>query len=157
MRSTSIRDWVAEHPFFQDLEPDYRELLAGCAGNRVFRAGEYLTREGEPADCFYLIRAGRVSIELHVPGRPGAVIESATEGDVVGVSWLFEPYRWGFDSRATETTRALHFDTACLRRKCDEDPRFGYRLMSKFSALLMQRLRATRMRLLDLYGYGPGG
>lgn len=150
----SIEDLVAEHPFFKDLSPEDQKLVAGCGKNVVFEAGDYLTRENDDADCFYLIRKGRVSIEIHVPAGGAAVIQTATEGDVVGVSWLFDPHCWNFDVRATETTRALHFDTRCLRKKCDDDPRFGYLLMQKFSALLMERLHATRIRLLDMYGYG---
>lgn len=151
-----IEKLVAEHPFFSDLEPADRELVSGCGRNVVFEAGEYLTREGEEAGCFYLVRHGRVSIELHVPAGGAAVIQTAGEGDVVGVSWLFDP-RWNFDVRAIEQTRALHFDTTCLKKKCEDDPRFGYLIMRKFSALVMDRLHATRLRLLDLYGYGKTG
>jgi len=151
-----IERLVAEHPFFEDLDPAYQTLVAGCGRNVVFKPDEYLTREGETADCFYLLRKGKVSIEIHMPAGGAAVIETAGEGEVVGVSWLFDP-RWNFDVRATETTRALHFDTFCLKQKCEDDPRFGYLLMRKFSALVMDRLQATRLRLLDLYGYGRTG
>jgi len=151
-----IEKLVAEHPFFRDLDPGYLQLVAGCARNQVFESGGYLTREGKDADCFYLIRKGRVSVEIHTPAGGAAVIQTAGEGEVVGVSWLFDPH-WSFDVRATEQTRVLHFDTACLKRKCEEDPRFGYVLMHKFSALLMDRLHATRLRLLDLYGHGKPG
>ncbi|MCB0219691.1 MAG: cyclic nucleotide-binding domain-containing protein [Chrysiogenetes bacterium] len=150
----SIADLVAEHPFFRDFDPEYQKLVAGCGKNVVFEAGEYLTREGEDANCFYLVRRGRISIEIHTPAGGAAVIQTAGEGEVVGVSWLFEPHRWNFDTRATETTHAMHFDTTCLKKKCEDDPRFGYLIMGKFSAVLMERLQATRMRLLDLYGYG---
>jgi CRP-like cAMP-binding protein len=149
----SIEELVAEHSFFEELREEDRQLIAGCGRNVAFEAGEYLTREGEPADCFYLIRKGRVSIEIHMPAGGAAVIQTAAEGDVVGVSWLFDP-NWNFDVRATETVRALHFDTDCLKRKCEDDPRFGYLIMGKFSALIMDRLHATRLRLLDMYGYG---
>lgn len=149
-----IEELVAEHPFFKDLSPEDQKLVAGCGKNVVFEPGDYLTREGEEADCFYLIRKGRVSIEIHMPAGGAAVIQTAAEGDVVGVSWLFDSPRWNFDVRATERTRALHFDTSCLKKKCEDEPRFGYLIMKKFSGLLMERLHATRMRLLDLYGYG---
>jgi CRP-like cAMP-binding protein len=148
-----IEDLVDEHPFFRDLSPESQHLVAGCGKNVVFQPGAYLTRDGEEASCFFLIRQGRVSIELEKPAGGAAVIQSARDGDVVGIEWLFDA-RWNFDVRATETTRALHFDTECLKRKCDDDPAFGYLMMKKFSTLLMERLHATRLRLLDLYGYG---
>jgi len=149
----TIEQLVAKHPFFEDLEQDDRALLAGCGRNEAFHKDQYLTREGEPADRFYVIREGRVSIEIHVPAGGPAVIQTANAGDVVGVSWLFDP-TWNFDARATATTRVLRFDTACLHDKCESDPRFGYHIMRKFSALIMSRLQAARLRLLDMYGYG---
>jgi len=148
-----IAQLVAEHRFFQDLDPAYLEPVAGCGQNVVFGPGDYLTREEHEADCFYLVRKGHVSIEIHLPAGGTAVIQTVGEGEVVGISWLFDA-RWSFDARAIETTRALRFDTACLRNKCEDDPRFGYLLMGKFSSLVMDRLHATRLRLLDLYGNG---
>jgi hypothetical protein len=49
-------------------------------------------------------------------------------------------------------TRAVSLDGVCLRGKCDEDPRLGYELMRRFARIIMDRLSATRLRLLDIYG-----
>ena len=38
--------------------------------------------------------------------------------------------------------------------KCDADPAFGYRVMQRFAQVVAERLAATRLRLLDLYGRG---
>jgi hypothetical protein len=48
--------------------------------------------------------------------------------------------------------RALAFDGACLRGKCDEDPGLGYEFMKRFAKIMTERLRATRLQLLDVYG-----
>ena len=48
--------------------------------------------------------------------------------------------------------RALAFDGACLRGKCEADPGLGYALMQRFAPVMIERLQATRLRLLDLYG-----
>ena len=74
-------------------------LIAGCAATSALRAGEALFREGEPADTFYLCVTGAVALEVHAPGGPPLVIETLHEGDTVGWSWLFPPYRWHFDGR----------------------------------------------------------
>jgi CRP/FNR family transcriptional regulator, cyclic AMP receptor protein len=81
------------------------------------------------------------------------VIETLGAGDVVGASWLFPPYRWQFDARALEDLGTVAVDAACLRRKCEDDHRLGYELMSRFVALLAERLQATRIRLVDVYGH----
>ena len=62
---------LAEHPFFEALEPDYLKLLTGCASNVRFDAGQYIFRRGEAANQFYLLRHGRVALEIFAPqARP---------------------------------------------------------------------------------------
>ena len=73
-------------------------------------------------------------------------------GEVFGWSWLFPPYRWHFDVQALDLTRALVFDGQCLRAKCEADHDLGYALMQRFAQVIVQRLQATRLQLLDLYG-----
>ena len=147
-----IAELLANHPLFDGLASEYAELLAGCASNVAVPAGTALFREGDAADRFWLIRRGRVSLELHSPGRGQLVIETLDEGEVLGWSWLLPPYRWHFDAIALEDLGAVAFDGACVRAKFDADPRLGYQLLSRFMPLAVDRLQATRLRLLDLYG-----
>jgi CRP/FNR family cyclic AMP-dependent transcriptional regulator len=148
----SIDDLLHEHPFFDGLDCDTLALLAGCAANRHVNAGDYLYREGTPADTFYVIRHGRVAIEAHDGPRGAVVIETVGDGEVLGWSWLIPPHRWHFDGRAVESTSVVVFDGACLRTKCDEDPRLGYAILQRVAAIMYTRLQGTRVRLLDLYG-----
>lgn len=148
----TLAEVLADHPFFGDLDRGMVEFIAGCGRNVAFHRGDVLFAEGASADRFFLVEHGRVSVEMHIPGRGGVVIDTVEERDVVGWSWLFPPYRWHFDARAVTDVRAVEFDGRCLRAKCDDDPRLGYMLMQRFAERLMRRLQATRIRLLDLYG-----
>jgi CRP-like cAMP-binding protein len=145
---------IADAPSFAGLAPSQLQLIAGCARNERVEPGVYLLREGEPADRFFLIRHGAVALEVHAPGRGSIVIETLHPGDVVGWSWLFAPYRWQLDGRALEPSALVAFDGACLRGKCEVDHELGYQLMSRFAANLVERLQATRLQLLDVYGHG---
>jgi CRP/FNR family cyclic AMP-dependent transcriptional regulator len=143
---------VREHPFFADLEEGFCNLVCGCAKNVRFNAGQYLFREGETADQLYLIRHGRVALEIAAPDRGPMTFQTLGEGEIVGVSWLIPPYRWAYDAKALELTRAIAMDATCLRDKCDEDHDLGYDLMKRFMPIVLQRLHATRMQILDIYG-----
>jgi CRP/FNR family cyclic AMP-dependent transcriptional regulator len=143
---------IADHPFFKGLESYYTTLLTGCAANARFRGGTYIFKEGEEANQFYLIRSGKVSLELFAPQRKPIVIETLAEGDVLGWSWLFPPYLWKFHAHATVETRAIILDGKCLRGKCEQNHDLGYEVLKRFSAITAQRLNATRMQLLDVYG-----
>lgn len=149
----TIDTLLRDVPVFHGLPADDLTLLAGCAQNVHFDAGAMLFREGDAADTFFLIRHGSVALEMYVPARGPAIIETLEAGEVVGWSWLFPPYRWHFDARALTPIRATAFDGACLRGKCEDDPKLGFELMSRFAQVLIERLQWTRLRLLDLYGH----
>ena len=147
---------VLEHPFFAGLGPEFAAAISGCARNLRFAAGDYLFREDERANEFYLIRHGTVALELHAAGQPAIVIATLREGDVLDASWLVPPYRWAFDARAAELVRALGVNARCLRDKCEADHDLGYELMKRFVSAMGERLRATRLQVLDVYGSSRG-
>jgi CRP/FNR family transcriptional regulator, cyclic AMP receptor protein len=151
---TSLEPILSSHPFFHGLPESYLQLIAGCASNVRFEAGEKIFQSGEAANTFYIIRGGRVTVDIFIPGRGDVTIETLTEGEVLGLSWLFPPYIWRFNSRAMELTRAIALDGKCLRTKCEADPSLGYELLKRISSILMQRLEVTSMQLLDIYGTG---
>jgi CRP/FNR family cyclic AMP-dependent transcriptional regulator len=143
---------LAEHPFFKGLEDPYLQLLVGCASNVRFNAGDVVFREGEQANQFYLIRQGKVAVETFAPGRGSIIMQTLGEGEVLGWSWLIAPYRWRFDGRAVELTRAIALDGECLRGKCEEDHNLGYELMKRVSHVMEKLVEATRLQLVDVYG-----
>jgi CRP/FNR family cyclic AMP-dependent transcriptional regulator len=147
-----LESLLVDVPFFEGLAQSEIELLAGCAKNVRFTAGEQLFREGDPADSFFVVRHGAVALETFVLGRGAVMIETVEAGEVIGWSWLFAPYRWHFDARALGVVRATAFDGTCLRQKCEADPVLGYALMARFAQVLIERLQWTRLRLLDVYG-----
>jgi CRP-like cAMP-binding protein len=148
----SLQQLLIEHPFFEGLDDATVGMLVGCAQNVHFRPGEYLFREGEAADRFFVVRRGRVALDVHVPGQGAAVIDTVDEGDVVGWSWLVPPYHWFFDARAVQEVSAVAVDALCLRAKCEEDPSLGYTMMQRVAQVMYHRLQSARVRLLDLYG-----
>jgi CRP/FNR family cyclic AMP-dependent transcriptional regulator len=143
---------LADHPFFRGLPPEDLRLIAGCGSNVPFQAGEYMFREGDPSDRFYLIRHGRVALEVASPERGRMTIATLGAGDLLGWSWLVPPYTKRSDARAIDLTRTTAFDGACIRRKCETDPRLGYELLKRFAQIIGERLHATRLQLLDVYG-----
>jgi CRP/FNR family cyclic AMP-dependent transcriptional regulator len=150
----TLDEVVAEAPIFTGLEQPDLETIARCSTTAGFEEGEYVFREGQPADVFYLLRRGAVVLETFVPARGPVRLTTIHEGDVLGWSWLFAPYRWHFDARALEPVRAVAFDGACLRDKCRDDHDLGFELLQRFAEVIVSRLQASRLQLLDVYGDG---
>ena len=146
---------VAEHPFFEGMPANWVAFIAGCGRNVRFEPGHYIYREGQEANEFFAIRQGKVAIEIFVPGRGPVTLQTLDGGDVFGWAWIFPPYRWVFDARAVETTRAVMFDGACLRGKCENDPALGYDFMKRFAHVVAKGLDVARLQLLDVYGTVP--
>ena len=143
---------LAQHPFFAGFSAEHSRLVSGCARNHRFAAGQYLFHEGDAANEFYLVRHGQVALEIAAPGQAPIIFSMLGDGDIVGASWLIPPYRWMSDARAVETTLALGIDAACLRAKCEADHDLGYDMMKRFLPVLVKRLHATRLQILDVYG-----
>ena len=142
---------LAAHPFFAALTDEQRAALAEDGAAVSFSAGERLFEEGGVADRFWLIEAGRVALDLRIPGRGDQIIETLAPGTVLGWSWLQPPYRWHFGAVARTATTAIEFEAPAVRRRCDADPAFGYAALRLFTPVITERLQATRLRLLDLY------
>lgn len=142
---------LMEHPFFAGMAEPYMDLLVGCASNVRFEAGEFILREGEEANKFYLLRQGKVALEIYAPERGSINIQTLDAGDILGWSWLVPPYRWRFDARAIELTRALALDGKCLREKCEKDHDMGYEMLKRFSQVMVEHLTAARFQLLNVY------
>lgn len=153
----NLEPLLAEHPFLRGLTPAQIATIAGCARNERFEPGQFLVREGEEAHQFYIIRHGRVAVDIAAPPRDAVTIQTVDDGDILGWSWLIPPYRWRFSAQAKDLTRAITLDGRCLRTKCEEDHDLGYELLKRFADIVGQRLDATRMQLLDVYAAEPAG
>ena len=143
---------LGEQPFFAGLNPEFLRLATGCANNVRFAAGEFICKEDDPADRFYLVRHGHVALQLFAPGRGAMTFQTVGPGEMFGMSWIAPPYKWTYDARALELTRALAVDGLCLRDKCDHDHDLGYELMQRFLSRTIESLHATRLQFLDVYG-----
>ncbi len=139
------------HPFLEGLSAPQVAVLVGCAKNLRFQAGEHLFREGDEAKTFYLVREGRVSLDVHLPGKGPLRVETLGQGDVLGLSWMFPPARVHLDARALDTVIVLEFDGACLRGKMEADHALGYAISKRLLALTYQRLERVRLQRLDVY------
>jgi CRP-like cAMP-binding protein len=139
-------------PFFEGFSDDHLTLLVGCARNERAPAGTFLFREGQDATTFFLIREGSISLDIHAPGQGPLTVQTVSENEPLGWSWLFPPYTWHFDARVVEDARMVVFDGLCLRTKCENDPAFGYELLKRFSRIMTQRIEALSFQLMDVYG-----
>ena len=152
MHKEDLSEILRQHPFLMGLSEEHMATLIGCASNIRFAEGETVIHEGEVANKFYLIRTGRLALEMDVSGRGGLRIQTTGPGEILGWSWLISPYRWHFSAVAVIDTRAVALDAECLRNKCETDPKLGYEMLKRLAQVMERRIDATRLQLIDMYG-----
>lgn len=143
---------LAAEPFMRGMRPVHLERLAQTASDIVLPARHRIFEEGGYATGFWLIRRGSIALDLEVPGRGLVGVDTMGMGDMVGWSWLFPPYRWTLGAVTVGQAEAFEFDGAAVRAFLDDDPELGHEVTRRFLAVVASRLRATRLRLLDLQG-----
>jgi CRP-like cAMP-binding protein len=151
MKQESLARSLAEHPFVAQLPPAHAQFLSGCTKNLRLAEGNYLFREGDEADQLFLVREGKVSLEIHDPARGTLVVETLHAGEVIGWSVLFPPYRWHLDGRVARPTLLFAVDGECLRDKLERDHEFGHAFTRLLLREVHRRLERVRLQLLDVY------
>jgi CRP-like cAMP-binding protein len=157
MEKEDLSDLLQQHPFLAGLSHEHMETLVGCASNVRFPEGTTVMHEGQMANKFYLVRSGRVALQMQVTGKGDLRIQTVGPGEILGWSWLISPFRWHFSGVVVLDTRAIALDGECLRNKCETDPHFGYEMLKRLSQVMERRLEATRLQLLDVYGMPQSG
>lgn len=148
---------VARTGVFGAMTKEHREQLMSQAREVSFAAGERIFEEGDRADRFWIIHTGTVALDLHVPDRRSAVVETLGAGRMLGWSWLVPPHHFHLGAEADSPVRAYEFDATAVRELCAKDPGLDHELCSYVCGVLARRLRAARVRLLDLYApHGAG-
>lgn len=147
----TLKPILQEHPFFKDLKEEYLDFIVGCASNVRFKENETILKEGDPADKFYLIREGKIAIDINISQHRPITIQTLGKGEILGWSWLIPPHRHRFNARTVEDTRAIALDGKCLRDKCEKNHDLGYELLKRLAGVFTQRLEVTRKQLINIY------
>jgi CRP-like cAMP-binding protein len=145
---------LASHPFLSGVSEGVLRRVASIAREERFGEGARVFREGESADAVYLLHEGLVALDLHVPGKGGARLETLRGGDIAGLSWLFAPFRWRLEARVIDPARATVIDAVRLREWMETDAEIGQAIAMRLVGQLYERLSRVRMQRLDLYKAG---
>ena len=149
MAEISFKNSVSENEFFSGLATEFVDFLANHAATRRLKKYEVLFPYGAPANHFYLISSGNISVEVAAIAGPALELQDLGPGAILGWSWLISPYKWTFQARAKSPSELLEFDGTAVLAHCEQDPRFGYELLKRFSALMSERLDFARQQMMD--------
>lgn len=155
MNNQSITEYLSTHEFFSELREDFVERLCESASTLEIKKGQILFSQGERADKFYIVRNGRIAVQIPAVMGPTLEVQTLSTDQILGWSWLIAPYQWHFQAKAEEDSKLLEFDGTAILAQCELEPKFGYELLKRFAALMSERLDASRQKLMD--EWNPAG
>ena len=141
---------LRKHPFVVDFQPEHVARLAALAKQVHFDTGQVIFHEGDDYSVFYMLGEGMVALELEVPGHLMRV-QTLYAGDVFDWSALLPHAGKHFQARALNAVTALAFEGGQLLASFKADPEFGLAFMLRLLGAVSERLRATRLQLVDIY------
>jgi CRP/FNR family cyclic AMP-dependent transcriptional regulator len=155
MTTPDLLEELRDADFLGDLPDGCLRQLASIADRACFSEGDIIFRQGEAAAQAHVLTAGNVSLEVCAAGLGCQRLMTVGPGELLGWSPLLGDTRLTATARTLEPTTTIVLDGGRLRALCDADPRLGYELMRRTARALAQRLSATRMQLLDVFGDEP--
>lgn len=156
MTAATLSD-LNEIRFLQELPDTLLSQFVTISHMEQFPAGTVIFRQGDAARTIYLVCEGHVSLEICAPGVGCRRILTVAPGELLGWSPVLGQDRLTATARALDATTTLAVDGRQLLTVCEQNPRFGYEFMKRAAIALSQRLNATRLQLLDVYGVQMGG
>ncbi|MDD5462241.1 MAG: cyclic nucleotide-binding domain-containing protein [Methylococcales bacterium] len=149
MSNQSTTDYLSTHEFFVEISDDILQFLCECSSTHEIKKEQILFRQGEHADKFYVVRNGRIAMQIPAILGPALDIQTLGKDQVLGWSWLISPYKWNFQTKAEEDSELLQFDGKAILARCEQEPKFGYELLKKFAGLMSAGLNAARQKMMD--------
>ena len=149
MEIAALEKILDEHPFFRSMKEHQLRIIVESATVVRFEPQQVIFSEGEPAERFYLIRTGKVALQLVSYRIEPITLLTLGEGDIIGWSWLFPPYRWKLTAKSLDVTRAISLDGRSLRQRCEEDHDLGYEFMKRFAQIIDNRVEALSAHFVE--------
>jgi CRP-like cAMP-binding protein len=152
MSENVLPEQLRQFRFLQEIDDEDLSHLAAIARLVEFPAGKVLYREGQMLSNIYLILSGNVSIEICAAGIGCRRIMTVEAGDLLGISPAVGQARSTGTIRTLAPTKAIELNAGQVLTLCEHNPRFGYEFMRQVAMATLQRLNATRLQLLDVFG-----
>ena len=158
---------IRRYPFFSGLNMEQINFLAKVADENILEEGEYLFREEEETNQFFLLIEGAVGIIFELPEREveqklsdqfarklqtkDIVVSTVSPGDVFGWTGLVPPHIATAGAKTLTPCRIVSFNTKVLMETFEDDCRFGYIMTQKAAQVMRDRLHDMRIESLAYF------
>jgi uncharacterized membrane protein len=143
--------FLADIPLFALLDAVERKSLASTLDHVSVKAGEVIFHFGDPGDCLYVVRKGKVELSVHESTGEHLVFTVAEPGDLFGELALFDNGPRSASATAMEDSEMLVLNQEALQLFIRSKPDAALHLM----AVMAKRIRGADELLLYRFSRNP--
>lgn len=145
-------------PLFVDLDEHAKQALSRCMRERHYRAGQYLTFEGQPAEALFVVLSGRVRLARTANDGREQVLAVVGSGEVFNMEPLLDGGLTSATARAMSAVTCLLLPDDVLVPLIRQFPDLALVLMRQMAEQLREQaaliedlgFRSVRARLARL-------
>lgn len=141
-------EFLMDAPMFGDLGTSELSELVGALQVRHHAAGDYVFREGDAGDAWYVLYEGEVEVVKEVQGA-ARVIAILGRRACFGEMAILDGSPRSASVRATQPVTALRFPRASFTRLLTDGNLGAYKLVHQIALVLVSRQRRTTSRLVE--------
>lgn len=132
---------------FGSLRPEQVNQISEAAERVSCAAGQTIYSKGAPADHFFVVLEGEVTLRL--PGKAGVsvVIDQLGKGAIFGSCVCFSRDSYSLTAQCTSDSQLLRVESAALKDLMDRDLVMGYALQTRISQIYFNRYIETMKKL----------
>lgn len=137
---------LVQSEFLQGLSAQDREAILRAAQRRRVERDHFLLRQGDPADCVYLLAQGRLRLSTVTTDGQEVIIRYVAPGEGFGVAAALKNITYPVSIEAIENSLVLEWDRATFAQLMERYPRLAMQAMQT----LAFRMREMQDRVREL-------
>jgi len=134
----AVLDLLSQAPIFKSLRPEDRARVAEVAHVKTYAKGDLLFSEGDPAESFYVVCAGRAKVFKMTPAGKDVILEIFGVGHPLGAVAVYEGRPFPASAMALEDTTCVLIPRQAFFALLQEHPSLVRGLLLGLTRRLME-------------------
>ena len=152
--SAEIARFLSNVDIFADLSDTERCAIARSLGAHEFGPREALFLQGDPGTELYIIRDGRILVEMTTPDGGVLEIDTLDPGDFLGEMSIFEDAPRSATCRSVGHSVLYGLSMGEFMRLMQENPDTAIRIMNRMMRIVAARLHRSSAFLSEMVQWG---
>jgi CRP-like cAMP-binding protein len=141
--------FIRVNELFEGISEELIAKINGIALQEYHEEGHFLYSSGDPADYFYILDEGNVTLSYGTGARLNYILN--IPGEAFGLSSLLKCSSYSASAQCRATTKVRKIDRVKLSRLLEEDPKGGISFFQHLAGIIFQRMVDGYNSLVSAY------